>query len=162
MSVEQPFGLPRAALRYFVIDWPLGKRQPSWWRFLIAVVVAVVGSVASCAVLAKLGPIVFPSTAGYPHFQFADYTKLTVIGVVIACATWPLFALVSSRAARPLFLTATVIVTIASFAPDAWIMLKGQSAPAVVVLALMHIAVALVTYPALVAIAPQKSARPDQ
>ena len=79
-----------------------------------------------------------------------------MVGVVIACIAWPILTLVSSRAARPLFLTATVIVTIVSFAPDAWIMLKGQSAPAVLVLALMHIAVALVTYPALVTIAPQK------
>lgn len=160
MSVGETSGLPRAVMRYFVIDWPLGRRQPSWWRFLIALVVAVVGSVAACAILAGLGQIIFPSTAGYPHFQFADYTKLTVVGVVIACIAWPILTLVSSRAARPLFLTATVIVTIVSFAPDAWIMLKGQSAPAVLVLALMHIAVALVTYPTLVTIAPQRSRTP--
>jgi hypothetical protein len=157
MTTEEHSGRTAAMTRYFVLDWPLGRTQPSWWRFLIGAVTAVVGSVAACAILAALGPLVFPSTTGYPHFQFADYTKLTVIGVVIASLAWPVTTLVSSRAARPLFLWMTIVVTVASLAPDAWIVLKGQSPEAVFVLALMHVAVALVTYPVLVRIAPQRA-----
>ena len=81
-----------------------------------------------------------------------------MIGVIIASIAWPIATVVSSRAARPLFLWAAVTVTVVSFAPDASIMLKGQSTDGVFVLALMHIAVALVTYPSLVKIAPQKRA----
>lgn len=159
MTTRETTGPTRPIARYFVLDFPLGRRQPSLWRWAAATVAALVGSVAACAALAAAGQAVFPTTAGYAHFQFPDYTKLTVIGVLIACAAWPLASLVSSRAARPLFLWAAVAVTVGSFAPDAWILLHGQSARAVLVLALMHVAVALVTYPALVFISPQRRAR---
>ena len=34
--------------------------------------------------LARAGVAVFPATKGYAHFQFGDYAKLTIIGVLIA------------------------------------------------------------------------------
>jgi H+/Cl- antiporter ClcA len=40
------------------------------------------------ALLVVIGQAVFPGTRGYVHFQFHDYAKLTVIGVIIACAAW--------------------------------------------------------------------------
>ena len=40
------------------------------------------------ASLVVIGQAVFPGTRGYVHFQFHDYAKLTVIGVIIACAAW--------------------------------------------------------------------------
>ena len=46
-------------------------------------------SLAADAALVALGTTVFPATNGYVHFQFADYAKLTVIGVLIAGAAWP-------------------------------------------------------------------------
>lgn len=148
-----------ALVRYFRIDLPAGARQPSLWRWAAATAAAVVGSVAACAALAALGVMAFPATAGYAHFQFADYAKLTIAGVLIASAAWPAAALLTSRAARPLFLWAAVGVTIASFAPDAWILAHGQTPEGVLVLALMHVAVAIVTYTCLVAIAPQRDTR---
>jgi hypothetical protein len=30
------------------------------------------------------------------HFRFADHPKLTVVGVVIACAAWPIVTRMSS------------------------------------------------------------------
>jgi hypothetical protein len=144
-----------ATLAFFRIDAPGGRFQPTLWRFVVATLVAVVGSVAACAVLAQLGMLAFPSTRGYEHFQFADYTKLTVIGVVIACLGWPLAAALSSRARR-LYLWAAALVTVVSFAPDAWIALHGQSPAGVFVLAVMHVAVAFVTYWSMVLIAPQR------
>lgn len=155
MTLETSTGALRPLVRYLRIDLPAGARQPRLWRWVVATVVAVVGSVAACALLARLGPVVFPATAGYGHFRFADYTKLTVLGVLVACAAWPVATWVSSRAARPLFLWAAVAVTIVSFAPDGWILMHGQSPQGVLVLGVMHVAVAAVTYPALVLIAAQ-------
>jgi hypothetical protein len=143
--------------RFFALDFPAGRMQPSLWRFLLATIVAVVGSLAVCAVLVIVGTAVFPSTVGYAHFAFADYSRLTIIGVLVACAAWPIVTLASSKGAR-LFLWLAVIVTIVSLAPDAWILYNGQSAEGVLVLAVMHIAIAFVTYPALVKIAPQRRA----
>jgi hypothetical protein len=48
--------------------------------------VALAGSLLADWLLVKLGTHVFPSTRGFVHFQFSDYAKLTIIGVVIACA----------------------------------------------------------------------------
>lgn len=144
---------------FFRIDLPGGRRQPGPWRLVVATVVAIVGSVAACAVLAQAGMLVYPSTRGYEHFRFADYTKLTVIGVVIACAGWPLAAALSSRARR-LYLWAAVAVTVVSFAPDVWILIHGESAAGVFVLAVMHVAVAVVTYLSMVLIAPQRDREP--
>ncbi|KHL01188.1 hypothetical protein [Sinomonas humi] len=144
-----------AAARVLGLDFPAGGHQPSAVRWIAATIVAVVGSVAACAALAALGVAMFPATAGYEHFRFADYTKLTVIGVVLACVAWPIVTWFSTRAWKP-FLVLTVLVTLGGLAPDAWILYKGQPADAVGVLVLMHIALALVTYPALVLIAPQR------
>ena len=66
-------------------DLPAGRAQPRLWRWILALCVAIVASLAACAALASIGTAVFPSTAGYPHFQFADYAKLTIIGVFFAC-----------------------------------------------------------------------------
>lgn len=138
----------------FGFDLPLGRAQPALWRVAAATVVAIVGSIAVCALLAWLGPIVFPRTRGYEHYAFSDYAKLTVVGVVAAGVAWPLVTLVTTRAAR-LYFWLAVLVTVGSFAPDAWIWWKGQDPLAIAVLAVMHVAVAAVTYPAIVVIAPQ-------
>jgi hypothetical protein len=143
----------------------MGAAQPSLWRWVVASVVAVGGSLAACYGLAHLGVVLFPSTAGYGHFAFADYSKLTIIGVLAACVAWPLVTLVTSRARR-LFFWLAVLVTVVSLAPDAWILHLGQPAEGVAVLVAMHFALALITYPALVFIAPQRarrqSARPER
>lgn len=140
------------------IDLPLGSRQPSWWRFVIATVLAVAASLAACALLVIVGERLFPATVGYGHFAFADYSKLTVAGVLIACIAWPVVTLLSSHGAR-LFFWLAVLVTLVSFAPDAWIWHLGQIPEGVLVLAVMHVAVAAITYSALVLIAPQRPSR---
>lgn len=137
-------------------DLPMGRSQPRAWRWAVATIVAVLLSLVACAVLVVIGRAVFPATAGYEHYAFADYGKLTIIGVVLACLAWPAVTLISSRAVRP-FLLLTVVVTIVGLAPDAYILYRGQSAQAVLILVLMHIALALVTFPALVLLAPQRS-----
>lgn len=152
--------MPRTATgleRRLRIDLPLGRAQPALWRVVLATAVAIAGSIAACALLAWLGPVLFPRTTGYEHYEFGDYAKLTTIGVVAAGIAWPLVTLVSTHASR-LYLWLAVIVTVGSFVPDLWIWAKGQDPEGVFVLVLMHLAVAAVTYPAIVLIAPQPRA----
>lgn len=109
------------------------------------------------ALLAKAGTALFPSTRGYVHFQFADYAKLTVIGVVIACLAWPVVVRLSSEP-RWVFARLAVLVTVVLLLPDLYIWLTGQPGRAVLVLVAMHLAIALITYNVLVRVAPARSA----
>jgi hypothetical protein len=52
-----------------------------------------------------------------------------------------------------------ILVTLVLWVPDAYIWLKGEQAKAVVVLMVMHLAIALVTYNALVHLAPVRRRR---
>jgi hypothetical protein len=145
-------------LRLFKVDFAPDPVQPSRARLAVATVVSLLGSLGADAVLVALGTRVLPSTRGYVHFQFHDYAKLTVIGVIIACAAWPIVTRISSEP-RWLFFRMAVAVTLALFLPDLWIYLRGSSGQAVDVLLAMHLAIALVTYNALVHIAPVGGAR---
>jgi hypothetical protein len=129
--------------------------QPSASSLLIATLVALVGSLLADYLLVRLGTAAFPSTKGYGHFRFSDYSKLTIIGVLVACVAWPVMTQVTSRP-RWLFLRAAVVVTVVLFAPDAWIWHGGAPGDAVFVLIWLHVAIALVTYNALVRIAPAR------
>ena len=135
------------------VDFAPKHRQPSSLMVVVAAVASIVGSLAADAALVAIGTAVFPSTKGYVHFQFSDYAKLTVIGVVIAAAGWPIITRISS-APRWLYFTLAILVTIVLLAPDAWIYLNGAPAKAVAVLVTMHLAIAVVTYNCMVRIAP--------
>ncbi len=127
-------------------------RQPSAARVLVALAVSIAGSLAADAILVVIGTTLFPSTKGYAHFQFSDYAKLTVIGVVIACLAWPVVTRISS-APRWLFFRLAVLVTLLLWLPDLYLLDLGQPGRAVAVLMIMHLAIALVTYYSLVYIA---------
>jgi len=135
------------------IDFVPADPQPSWARWAVATVVALVGSLAADAILVAIGKAIFPSTKDFPHFQFSDYSKLTVIGVVVACIGWPVVTRVSSRP-RWVFLRMAVAVTIVLLVPDVYIWVQGEPFRGVLVLMAMHLAIAVVTYNALVRIAP--------
>jgi hypothetical protein len=151
--------LPRA-LSLVHIDFAPRHRQPSWLRVLIASVAAIAGSLAADAILVVIGQAVFPSAKGYVHFQFHDYARLTVIGVIIACIGWPVVTRVSSRPRR-LFLWSAIAVTLVLWLPDLYILHGGAPGDAVAVLMVMHVAIAVVTYNCLIRIAPiQDAARP--
>jgi hypothetical protein len=141
-----------------LLDWARVQgrpqhRPPAWWRVVLATVLAVGLSLAADAALVSVGTRLFPSTKGYEHFAFADYAKLTVIGVLIACAAWPIVTRFSS-APRWLFFRLAIAVTLVLFLPDLYIWHQGQPARAVLVLMAMHVAIALVTYNLLVRLAP--------
>jgi hypothetical protein len=148
--------LPESVLRVLTwarIDFRPTHRQPAWWRVGLATVLALAGSLLAGAALVAIGKHVFPATKDFVHFQFHDYAKLTIIGVLIACAAWPVVTRVSS-APRWLFFRSAILVTLVLFLPDLWIWLKGESGQGVLILMAMHVAIALVTYNVLVHVAP--------
>jgi hypothetical protein len=135
---------------------------PSPVRLVLATVLSIGLSLAADALLVIVGTHLYPSTKGYGHFAFGDYAKLTVIGIVIAAAAWPAVVRVCT-APRWLFLRLAILVTLVLLLPDVYILHQGQPARAVLFLMLMHVAIGLITYNALVRIAPprRRPAPPD-
>jgi CDP-diglyceride synthetase len=140
------------------VDFAPTHRQPSRARVVLATIVSLAGSLAVDAALVAIGEAAFPSTKNYVHFRFSDYSKLTVIGVIIACVAWPIITRISS-APRWLFFRLAIVVTLVLLLPDLYILHQGQPAKAVAVLMCMHLAIALVTYNALVHLAPVRARR---
>jgi len=147
----------RPVLRMFRVDFQ-PRRQPSAVMIVVASVVALAASLLADYLLVKLGTHVFPSTKGFVHFRFSDYGKLTVIGVVIACVAWPVVTRLTSTP-RQLFFRLAIVVTLALLLPDAWIWHQGEPGKSVFVLVWLHLAIALVTYNALVRLAPVSRGR---
>lgn len=133
-------------------------RQPSPARLVLATALSLAGSLGADALLVAVGEAVFPSTRGFAHFRLGDYGLLTVIGVLAACAGWPVVARLS-WAPRWLFFRLAIAVTLVLWLPDVWILLHGEPPRAVAVLIVMHLAIAVVTYNALVHLAPATSPR---
>jgi hypothetical protein len=146
------------ALDLIHLDFAPEHGQPSGGRVLLATVVSIVGSLLADALLVVIAQAVFPSTKGYAHFQFADYAKLTVIGVLIACVAWPVTTRITSQP-RWMFFRMAILVTLVLWLPDVYILVNGQPGKAVGFLFVMHLAIALVTYNALVRIAPVRVRR---
>ncbi len=140
------------------VDFSPNHRPPSNLRVLAATVLSVVGSLLADALIVLVGTTVFPSTKGYVHFAFGDYARLTIIGVVVAGAAWPVVTRVSS-APRWLYLRLAVLVTLVLLLPDAYLLVKGEPAKAVAVLVTMHVAIALITYHTIVHLAPVRRLR---
>ncbi|MGH3067579.1 MAG: DUF6069 family protein [Streptosporangiaceae bacterium] len=139
------------------LDFAPLHRQPSAGRLVAAAIASIAGSLAADALLVVIGAAIFPGTKGFVHFQFPDYAKLTVAGVIIACVAWPIVTRISS-APRWLFFRLAILVTLVLWLPDIWILHMGESADAVAVLMVMHLAIAVVTYNLLVHLAPVRPA----
>lgn len=156
MPSRAPVQLPRwvdQLLAVAGVDWEPSTRQPPARGVVLATVVALAGSLVADALLVAGGTHLFPATRGFSHFRPGDYGALTSVGVVTACAAWPVATRVAS-APRRLFFRLAVAVSLVLLLPDAWILLRGEPARAVGVLVAMHLAVAVVTYQALVVVAP--------
>ena len=160
MPAQLPLPVDRA-LRLFRVDFAPAHRQPTAVGVVVATVASIAGSLAADALLVVIGQAIFPSTKGYVHFQFSDYAKLTVIGVIIACLAWPVVTRISSSPSW-LFLRMAVAVTLVLWLPDVYILVLGQPAKAVAVLFVMHLAIAVVTYNCLVRIARTKPLARDR
>lgn len=151
MPVHLPPSLDRV-LGLLRVDFAPDRRPPSAISVAAVTLLSVAGSLAADALLVVIGQAVFPAAKGYQHFQFSDYSKLTVIGVVIACLAWPVVTRISS-APRWLFLRMAIAVTLVLWVPDVYILMLGQQPKAVAVLFIMHLAIAVVTYNCLVHLA---------
>jgi hypothetical protein len=138
------------------LDFAPEHGQPAGARVVLATVVSLVGSLLADALLVVIAQAAFPGIKGYSHFQFADYGKLTVIGVIIACVAWPVTTRITSRP-RWMFFRMAILVTLVLWLPDVYILAKGQPAKAVGFLFAMHLAIALVTYNVLVRLAPVRA-----
>ena len=139
-------------LKFVHVDFAPEHRQPSMGRVLAATAFAIAGSLIADMILVAIGTKIFPSTNGYVHFRPSDYAKLTIIGVIIACAAWPVVTRISSTP-RWLFFRQAVAVTLVLWLPDLYILAKGAPGRAVAVLMVMHLAIAVVTYYCLVLVA---------
>jgi hypothetical protein len=135
------------------IDFDPSDDQPSWLRVVAATVASVIGSLAADALIVKAAVAAVPADKGYVHFQFSDYARLTVVGVVIACAAWPVVTRITSSP-RWVFFRMAIAVTLVLWLPDLYLLYKGQPLRAVAFLMAMHLAIALVTYNLLVHVAP--------
>lgn len=140
------------------LDFSPSARTPSAVKLVVATVLAIGVSLGADAALVAIGTHVFPSTKGYGHFRFNDYATLTGIGIVIAAAAWPVVIRVSS-VPRWLFFRLAIAVTVVLLLPDLYILHQGQPARAVAILMLMHLAIGVITYYALVHVAPAKRRR---
>jgi hypothetical protein len=158
-AVNNLLAMLQRVLNLVHLDFAPRHQQPSAARVALAAVVSLVGSLAADALIVVIFQAAFPSTKGYPHYQFGDYGKLTIIGVIIACAAWPIVTRITSEP-RWMFLRMAVAVTLVLWLPDVYILVNGQPGRAVAGLFLMHLAIALVTYNALVRLAPVRAERP--
>ena len=140
------------------LDFAPRHRQPYGSAVVVATIVALAGSLIVDAILVALGEALWPGLRGYVHFRFTDYAKLTVIGVLIACAAWPVTTRITSMP-RWMFARMAVAVTLVLYLPDLYLLVLGDPGKAVLVLMVMHLAIALVTYNALVRIAPVRTVR---
>lgn len=141
------------ALEFARIDFFPSDRQPSLLRVLAATVGSLVASLVADVLIAKVAVAAVAANKGYVHFQFSDYSKLTVIGVLIACAAWPIVTRITSSP-RLAFFRMAIAVTLVLFLPDLYLLVLHQPFHAVFFLMLMHLAIALVTYNLLVRLAP--------
>jgi hypothetical protein len=140
------------------LDFAPRHRQPPWWKIASATVLAVAGSLIADMVLVRIGKALWPATKHFQHFQFSDYGKLTVVGVIVACIAWPIVTRISSDP-RWLFFRMAIAVTLVLWLPDLYILYLGESPRGVAVLMVMHLAIAVVTYNVLVRIAPVQRAQ---
>lgn len=127
---------------------------PAHWRLMAAGLAAAVLSLAADVVLATIGQAAFTIPASFGKFVFGTYALLTVLGVVGATATWWALTRLSSRP-KWLLTRLAALVTALFLIPDFLLLgTPGNPTGPVVVLMLMHLAIAAITYLALIKVAP--------
>ena len=151
-------GLFQSALEASRIDFKPRHRQPPSTALVVATAFSLLASLLLDALMIVIGTAIFSSTKGYVHFRFSDYSRLTVIGVLLACGAWPFVCRLSSQP-RWLFFRAAILLSAVLFIPDLYLMIRGDPLKAVLVLFVMHVGIAVVTYNSLVHLAPVRPLR---
>jgi len=121
---------------------------------VVAGLAAAAASVAADMVLATIGQAAFTVPASFGKFSFWTYALLAVAGGAGAAVTW---AAVTRLSSRPewLFTRLAALATAVFLIPDFLLVgTPGNPTGPVVVLMLMHLASAVITYTALIKVAP--------
>jgi hypothetical protein len=126
---------------------------PSGPRVAVVTSLAAIASVVVNAALVWLATAFDPSLRHYSHFRLLDYGTLTALGVICAGAAWYV-ATRNLAAPRHTFFQVAVAVMLVLWVPDVWLLIKHEPTRAVIFLIVMHLAIALITYNALVFAAP--------
>lgn len=137
-------------------DWSPDHLPPPRRRIALATTAALAGSILADGVLVATAERLFPSLRSFAHFSPLVWVALTVVGVLGACAAWPVVAAVTRRP-QWLFCWMAFAVTLTLWLPDTILLAQRQPGRAVAVLMLMHLAIAVVTFESLVRIAPVRA-----
>jgi Family of unknown function (DUF6069) len=133
-----------------------GAAPPALRRVAAAGLIAVAASLAADVVLASVGQAAFTVPVSFGKFSFGTYALLTVLGVAGATATWAAVTRLSSRP-RWLLTRLAALVTALFLIPDFLLLgTPGNPAGPVAILMVMHLAIAAITYTALIKIAPAR------
>ena len=129
---------------------------PALRRVAAAGLAATAVSLAADVVLAAVGRAVFTVPASFGKFAFGTYALLTILGVAGATGAWAMVTRLSSRP-KWLLTRLAALVTALFLIPDFLLLgTPGNPAGPVVILMLMHLAIAAITYVALLTIAPAR------
>ena len=129
---------------------------PALRRVAAAGLAAAAVSLAADLVLVAVGRAAFTVPASFGKFAFGTYALLTVLGVAGATGAWALVTRLSSRP-KWLLTRLAALVTALFLIPDFLLLgTPGNPAGPVVILMLMHLAIAAITYVALLTIAPDR------
>jgi len=130
---------------------------PTHRRVVAAGLVAAAVSLAAGLMLATIGRAAFTVPASFGKLAFGTYALLTVLAVAGATATWAAVTRLSSRP-RSLLTRLTALVTALFLIPDFLLLgMPGNPAGPVATLMLMHLAMAVITYVALIKVAPVRA-----
>jgi hypothetical protein len=153
MSTQRS-SLTQRAFRFTVTGPASGTAPPAHRRVMTAGLAAAALSLAADVVLVAIGRAAFTVPASFDKFAFGTYALLTVLGVAGATLAWDALTRLSSRPTW-LLTRLAALVTALFLIPDFLLLgTPGNHAGPVVILMLMHLAIAVVTYTALVKIAP--------
>ncbi len=127
---------------------------PALRRVAAAGLAAAAVSLAADLVLVAVGRAAVTVPASFGKFAFGTYALLTVLGVAEATGAWAMVTRLSSRP-KWLLTRLAALVTALFLIPDFLLLgTPGNPAGPVVILMLMHLAIAAITYVAVLTIAP--------
>jgi hypothetical protein len=131
---------------------------PAPRRVAAAGLAAAAVSLAADLGLTAAGRALFVVPASFGKFAFGTYAPLTVLGVAGAAIAWAMVTRLSSRP-RWLLTRLAALVTALLLIPDFLLFgTAGNPGGPVVILMLMHLAIAAISYAALLTIAPVRGA----
>jgi hypothetical protein len=153
MSTQRS-SLTRRAFRFTIAGPAAGTAPPAHRRVMTAGLAAAALSLAADVVLVAIGRTAFTVPASFGKFAFGTYALLTALGVAGATLAWDAVARLSSRP-NWLLTRLAALVTALLLIPDFLLLgTPGNPTGPVVILMLMHLAIAVVTYTALIKVAP--------